>query len=91
MGMPVDPTVAALARQQLNQAEDSDELARKQAEARAAAEAQAEADAVVSSRVRATKAEDEDSAFTSRKRTMRRIAAGWEPLATPSMPTDSLE
>ena len=89
--MPMyDPnaTVAALARQALN---DPDELARKQAEARAAAEAQAEADAVVSSRVRATKAEDEDSAFTSRKRTMRRIAAGWEPLATPSMPTDSLE
>lgn len=88
MGMPVDPTVAALARQALN---DPDEEARRQAEAQAVREGQAEAEALAARQRRVNLGEDEDEAFTARKRTMRRISAGWEPLTTPSMPSDLLE
>ena len=84
--MSVDPNVAAMARQALN---DPDEEARKQAEARAAEEGAAQAEALYAKQRRVNLGDDEDEAYTARRRTMRRIAAGWEPLTSPS-PTDDL-
>ncbi|BAH73468.1 hypothetical protein [Solidesulfovibrio magneticus] len=94
--MPMyDPNanVAALARQALNgQGEAPDEEAQRKAEeARAVEEGRAEAEYQAARFRKTNLGEDEDSAFTSRRRTLRRISAGWEPLTTPSMPSDSLE
>lgn len=84
--MPTNNAVAALARQQLNQVENPDELARKQAAAQAAAEAAAEAEAVVASRVRASRAEDDDALDARMRRNSKRVAAGWSALDEPPRP-----
>lgn len=92
--MPMyDATVAALARQALNgEPQDPDEEARRQAEEqRVAEEGRAEAEYQAARFRKTNQGEDEDSAFTSRRRTLRRISQGWGPLTTPSMPSDPME
>lgn len=83
-----DPNVAAMARQALN---DPDEEARRQAEARAAEDGQAEAEYQAARQRRVNLGEDEDEAFTARKRSLRRISQGWESLTNPSPPSDILD